>query len=218
MGVNSMETKKRLSQEEIVILYEEIKKGNTKARNVLVEKNLGLVRYFVKRYLSSGLEYDDLVVIGEIGLIKGIDGFDVNRGTKLSSYIGMAIENEILMALRKEKKHTSNISIDDPIGHNKDGEEMTLEDILGTEPDEILDNFISAIKIDLVREALKKLTSKEQKIILLRYGLDDKGKLTQEEVGLILGESRSNILKQEQKALIKMRHPKITSKLKDFID
>ena len=110
------------------------------------------------------------------------------------------------------------ISISEPIGHNKDGDEMTIDDIVGTEPDELIENIIANIKNEIVREALKKLTTKEQRIILLRYGLAEDKNFTQSQVAELFNESQGNIARTEQKALIKMRHPKITRKIKDFID
>ncbi|MEG1597053.1 MAG: sigma-70 family RNA polymerase sigma factor [Bacilli bacterium] len=124
-------------------------------------------------------------------------------------------EKEIVEAM---KATITPMSISEPIGHNKDGDEMSIDDIIGTEPDELINSVIANIKNEIVREALKKLTTKEQKIILLRYGLADDKNLTQGEIAEMYNESQSYIACQEQKALIKMRHPKITRKLKDFID
>lgn len=122
------------------------------------------------------------------------------------------------MELRRYKKHSHVLSFDQPIGQNKNGDEMTIEDLVGTDSEQLIEDVISEIKSDIVREALQCLTSREKQIILLRYGLDEIHKKTQDEVAEIFGCSKSTIAKQEQKALIKMRHPKNTRKLKDFIE
>ena len=114
--------------------------------------------------------------------------------------------------------HIFLLSLDQPIGQNKDGDEMKIEDLVGTDAEQLIDDVISEMKIDIVREALQCLTSREQQIILLRYGLDEAHKKTQDEVAEIFGCSKKTILRQEQKALVKMRHPRNTIKLKDFID
>ncbi|MCI8446380.1 MAG: sigma-70 family RNA polymerase sigma factor, partial [Bacilli bacterium] len=141
---------------------------------------------------------------------RAIEGF--------SSYISIAIENQMKNELRKYRKHSHVLSLDQPIGQNKDGDEMKIEDIVGTDAEQLLENVISEMKIEIVREALQCLTSREQQIIFLRYGLDDVHKKTQNEVAEIFGCSKATIAKQEQKALVKMRHPRNTRKLKDFID
>ena len=122
------------------------------------------------------------------------------------------------MELRKYNKHSHVLSFDQPIGKNKDGEEMKIEDIVGTDAEQLIEDVISEMKIDIVREALKCLTSREQQIILLRYGLDEAHRKTQDEIAEIFGCSRLTIARQEQKALVKMRHPRNTRKLKDFIE
>lgn len=193
--------------------------GDQEALELLIISNMGLVGYFVKRYLNSGIEYDDLKSIGTIGLINAINKFNVEKPIEaFSSYISMAIDNQIKMEIRKQKKHSGVMSLDAPIGYNKDGDEMMIEDIVGTDEEQLFNDVISGLKVGIVREALKSLTYREQQIILLRYGLDDAHRKTQEEVAEMFDCSKMTILKQEQKALIKMRHPKNTGKLKDFID
>ena len=193
---------------------------DAKAYEKLVVSNRGLVGYIAKKYLGNGLSFEELVSAGNLGLINAINIFDyVERDIKgFSSYIGIAIENTILLELRRYNKHSHVMSLSEPIGTSKDGDEMTLEDILATDDDELLDNVVSSIKNDIVREALLTLTTREQKIILMRYGLDEKYKKTQGEIAEILGCSKQTIAKQEQKALMKMRHPRNTRKLKDFIE
>ena len=193
---------------------------NPKAYEKLVVGNRGLVGYIAKKYLGKGLSFEELVSAGNLGLINAINIFDYQerdiRG--FSTYIGIAIENTILGELRRYNKHSHVMSLYEPIGTSKDGDELTLEDILATDDNELLDNVISGIKNDIVREALLALTRREQQIILMRYGLDDKCKKTQDEIAEILGCSKQTVSKQEHKALVKMRHPRNTRKLKDFIE
>lgn len=204
--------------EKYLKLYREF--ANEDALTLLVTCNSGLVRFFAKIYLGKGLTYDELVSAGNEGLIKAINKFDYEERDiqGFSTYISVAIENAMKYELRKYHKHSHVLSFEQPLGQNKDGDELTIEDIVGTDAEELMEDVISEMKIDIVREALKSLTSREQQIIFLRYGLDDVHRKTQEEVAQMLGCSQTSIAKQEQKALIKMRHPRNTRKLKDFID
>lgn len=202
--------------EKYLKLYREF--ANEDALTLLVTCNGGLVRFFAKKYLGKGLTFDELVSAGNEGLIKAINKFDYEEREiqGFSAYISVAIENAIKYELKKYHKHSHVLSFEQPLGHNKDGDELTIEDIVGTDAEQLEDDVISEMKIDIVREALKSLTSREQQIILLRYGLDDVHRKTQAEVAKIFGCSIPTIAKQEQKALIKMRHPRNTRKLKDF--
>lgn len=190
------------------------------ALEVLMVCNGGLVVFFVKKYLGKGLTFDELKSAGDEGLLRAINKFDYKEREieKFSSYISVAIENQIRIELKKYNKHSHVLSFDQPIGQNKDGDEMTIEDLIGTDANQLIEDVISEMKIDIVREALQCLTSRERQIILLRYGLDDTHKKTQDEIAEIFGCSKSLIAKQEKKALIKMRHPRNTKKLKDFIE
>ena len=190
------------------------------ALEVLTICNVGLVGFFAKKYLGKGLTFEELQSAGNEGLLNAINKFDYNERSieGFSSYISISIENQMKMELRKYNKHSHVLSFDQPIGQNKDGDEMKIEDIVGTDAEQLIEDVISEMKIDIVREALQCLTSREQQIILLRYGLDEVHKKTQDEVAEIFGCSRATIAKQEQKALVKMRHPRNTRKLKDFIE
>lgn len=194
--------------------------GDKEALEVLTICNGGLVVFFAKKYLGKGLTFEELQSAGNEGLLKAINKFDYNERSieGFSSYISAAIENQIRIDLRKYNKHSHVLSFDQPIGQNKDGDEIKVEDIIGTDAEQLIEDVISEMKINIVREALKCLTSREQQIILLRFGLDDVHKKTQDEVAEIFGCSKATIAKQEQRALIKMRHPRNTKKLKDFID
>lgn len=194
--------------------------ANEEALEVLTICNGGLVGFFAKKYLGKGLTFEELQSSGNEGLLNAINKFDYNERAieGFSSYISIAIENQMKMELRKYNKHSHVLSFDQPIGQNKDGDEMRIEDLVGTDAEQLIEDVISEMKIDIVREALQCLTSREQQIILLRYGLDEVHKKTQDEVAEIFGCSKTTIAKQEQKALVKMRHPRNTRKLKDFIE
>lgn len=189
------------------------------ALEVLMVSNEGLVVYLLRKYLGRGLTFEELLSAGNEGLLRGINKFDYNESmNKFSSYIGIAIENQILQEFRKYNKHSHVLSFEQPIGRDKNGDEMTIEDIVGTDAEQLIEDVITNMKLDIVREALKCLTSREQQIILLRYGLEEESRKTQKEVADLLGITQAQICRIEQKALVKMRHPKNTKKLKDFID
>ena len=194
--------------------------GDEDALEVLTICNGRLVGFFAKKYLGKGLTFEELQSAGNEGLINAINKFNYNEKAieGFSSYISIAIENQMKMELRKYNKHSHVLSFDQPIGQNKDGDEMKIEDLIGTDAEQLIEDVISEMKIDIVREALQCLTSREQQIILLRYGLDEVHKKTQDEVAEIFGCSKATIAKQEQRALVKMRHPRNTRKLKDFIE
>lgn len=194
--------------------------GDEKALEILTICNAGLVRLFAKKYLGKGLTFEELQSAGYIGLLNAIDKFDYNERTieGFSTYASAAIENQMKKDLKQYNKHSHVLSFDQPIGQNKDGDEIKVEDIVGTDAEQLIEDVISNMKIDIVREALNSLTSREQQIILLRYGLDEAHTKTQEEVAKIFGCTKQSISQQEQKALKKMRHPRNTRKLKDFID
>lgn len=194
--------------------------GDKDVLEVLTICNGGLVCFFAKKYLGKGLTFDELKSAGYEGLINAINKFNYTENAieGFSSYISVAIENQMKNELRKYNKHSHVLSFEQPIGQNKDGDEMKIEDLIGTDDEQLIEDVIAEMKIDIVREALQCLNSKEQQIILLRYGLDETHKKTQEEVAEIFGCSKRIIAKKEQKALIKMRHPRNTRKLKDFIE
>lgn len=194
--------------------------ADEEALETLTICNAGLVGFFAKKYLGKGLTFEELQSAGNEGLLNAINKFDYKERDieGFSSYISIAIENQMKLELRKYNKHSHVLSFEQPIGHNKDGDEMKIEDLIGTDAEQLIEEIISEMKIDIVRDALKCLTSREQQIILLRYGLDEIHKKTQDEVAKILDCSKTTIVKQEQKALIKMRHPRNTRKLKEIID
>lgn len=190
------------------------------ALTLLFMCNSGLVGFIAKKYLSSGLTFDELVSAGNEGLLNAINKFDYKQRKIeiFSSYISVAIENSIRYELKKYNKHRHVLSFEQLVVQNKDGDEFTIDDIIGTDKEELYDNVIENIKINIVKEALQCLTEREQQIILLRYGLDETQRKTQEEVGNIFGVTGERIRQIEDKALKKLRHPKIIRKLKDFIE
>lgn len=211
---------KKLSNEETKKLLELWQhEYNPQAMETLVLKNMGLVEYFTNRYTNSGVLYDDLRSAGVEGLIKALNKFDLTRNIKMfSSYIAKSIDNEIKMELRKQRKHGKVSSLNKPIIQNEDFEEITIEDILGTDKEQLFNDVISNLKKESIIELLKNLNEKEQQIILFRYGLGGTSTKTQKELAKLFKCSQSKIFRQEQKALIKMRHHKNTRKIKDFIE
>ncbi|WP_346887284.1 RNA polymerase sporulation sigma factor SigK [Clostridium sp. UBA1056] len=182
-----------------------LKDGDPEAKCVLVERNLRLVAHIVKKYSFPGKEVDDLISIGTVGLIKAIDSFDMDKGTRLATYAARCIENEILMLIRNNKKIKSEVYLQDPIGLDKEGNEISLMDILSSDKDsilEVVENKIQVKKLYFILETC--LQEREKKIIEMRYGLIDGKPKTQREIALILGISRSYVSRIEKRALKKL--------------
>ena len=180
--------------------------GDTEARNELIEHNLRLVAHIIKKYYANSGEQDDLISIGTIGLIKAIDTFDSSKGIRLSSYAARCIENEVLMYFRSAKKNAQNISINEPIDTDKDGNALTLMDMMASE-DDILENLDGKIKTEQLQKYIKEaLTPREQTIIRLRYGLGGSEPMTQRKVAQKLGISRSYVSRIEKKSLAALCH------------
>ena len=179
--------------------------GDINARNKLVEHNLRLVAHIIKKYYSTQNDQDDLVSIGTIGLIKAINTFDINKNIKLSSYASRCIENEILMHFRNIRKTSQDISLNETIDTDKDGNPLSLLDILSTD-DNILDNLNDKLNISKLKGYIdSELNAREKTVIVLRYGLDGSKPLAQREVADMLGISRSYISRIETKALKSLR-------------
>ena len=175
--------------------------GDEHARNVLVEHNLRLVAHIVKKFENTGEDSEDLISIGTIGLIKAIESFSVDKGTKLATYAARCIENEILMHLRSLKKTRKDVSLHDPIGTDKEGNEITLIDVLGTETDEVLDEVQLKLEKMKIYNRLTFLDEREQEVIRGRFGLPDGEEKTQREIAEELGISRSYVSRIEKRAL-----------------
>ena len=193
-----------LSKEDEEKYLEKYMSGDRAARNKLIEHNLRLVAHIVKKYDHRQDDMDDLISIGTIGLIKGIDSFSNKHGTRLTTYAARCIENEILMYYRSDKKNSKNVSINDSIGFHKDGNEISLLDILKTpDPDFALD-IHKQNNISLLKDYFGVLTDREKEIIIKRYGLNNTGEITQKEIAKELGISRSYVSRIEKRALTKM--------------
>ena len=177
------------------------------ARRMLIEHNLRLVVYLAKKFENTGICVEDLISIGTIGLIKGINTFNPEKKIKLATYASRCIENEILMYLRRNNKIELEVSIDEPLNVDWDGNELLLSDILGTDEDIIYRDMENEVEIRLLREALDRLSKRERQIICLRYGIGTKDgiEMTQKEVADLLGISQSYISRLEKKIMIRLK-------------
>jgi RNA polymerase sporulation-specific sigma factor len=193
-----------LSEEEEALRVSQMRSGNEEARNILIEHNLRLVAHITKKFEGSGEDSDDLISIGTIGLIKAINTYDPAKGTRLATYAARCIENEILMHLRATKKQKVEVSLYDPIGVDKEGNEISLIDVLGTEHDVVADSVENLFEQKRVMEKIIILTSRERKVLELRYGLFNKLRKTQREIAKKLGISRSYVSRIEKKAIEKL--------------
>lgn len=196
-----------LSTEEEKLYLKKMKEGDQEARNILIERNLRLVAHVSKKYASTNVEQDDLISIGSIGLIKGINSFDMDKNFKLATYVAKCIENEILMYLRKNNKTKLEVSIDEPLNVDWDGNELLLSDILGTEEDIISKDIESEVEKKLLYKAIEKLNQRERVIVEMRYGLNnvDGEEMTQKEVADSLGISQSYISRLEKKIIKRLK-------------
>ncbi len=198
--------KKPLSYDEEAHYLSRVRKGDTEARNILVEYNLRLVAHIVKKYSMSCHDAEDLISIGTIGLIKAINTYDSSKGNRLVTYASRCIENELLMKLRQERKKSREVSLYEPIGTDKEGNEISLMDIIGSDDEGILSEMITKDRIKNVQELIPvTLDEREKAVITLRYGLTGEKELTQREVADMLGISRSYVSRIEKKALLKLR-------------
>ena len=193
-----------LSEEEESQLLSKMETGDSEARNILIERNLRLVAHIVKKFDSTGEDVDDLISIGTIGLIKGIATFKRNRNTRLATYAARCIENEILMHLRSIKKNKNDLLLQEPIGADKEGNEITLLDVLDTGTETVSEEVENLLEEEKLKKELQQLTKREKKVIELRYGLLDGVNKTQREISKMLGISRSYVSRIEKKALRKL--------------
>ena len=194
-----------LSEKQEREYLQRMKKGDQEARSKLIEHNLRLVAHIIKKYYGAQGEQDDLVSIGTIGLIKAVNTFDPDKNIRLSSYASRCIENEILMHFRSAKKRAGDISLDETIDTDKDGNPLTLMDIMAVE-DTILDELDFKLNSRKLRQYIEEeLTDREKKIILLRYGLDGREPMTQKNVAKLMDISRSYVSRIETKALKKLK-------------
>ena len=192
--------------------------GDMEAQTLLVVSNIGLVKIIAAKYLNRGLTFEELESVGYEAIVRAINKFDYrNRSIQgFSTYLSSAIENTIRREFDIFNKHSHVLSFEEPVYRNKHGEELKIEQMIGTDSEELIGDVVDDMKIDAVRNALKCLTSRERQVILLRYGLYTKYGKTLEEVGIILDITRERVRQIEDRALTKMRHPRNTRKLKDY--
>ena len=184
---------------------QQYQRGDMEAKNILIERNLRLVAHVVKKYQGTDVELDDLISIGTIGLMKAISTFDSTKTARLSTYAGKCINNELLMLFRSRKKHSREISLYEPIGTDKEGNEISLIDIIEYEDEDIPERITREQHLQKLRGFMDEvLTDREREILTLRYGLDGKEEKTQREVAKIYGISRSYVSRIEKKALLKL--------------
>lgn len=194
-----------LDPEEEEELIHKLSKGDLSIRQTLVERNLRLVVYIAKKFENTGVGIEDLISIGTIGLMKGVNTFNADKNIKLATYASRCIENEILMYLRRSNKIKGEISIDEPLNQDGDGNELLLSDILGTDPDVTSRGIEDEVDKGLLRESIKKLNSREKNIMELRFGFVTGVEKTQKEVADMLGISQSYISRLEKKIIHKMK-------------
>ncbi len=202
--LNSNAFPKPLAPEEEAQALSAMAAGDAAAKNRLIEHNLRLVAHIVRKFENSGPDREDLISIGTIGLIKAINTFNPEKNIKLTTYAARCIENEVLMHLRATKNSRTEISLDDPVSADKEGNQLTLLETLGTDGGEILDAVESRDDERLLRLSLRTLSPKERYIVIRRYGLDGNDERTQREIARELGISRSYVSRIEKKALQKL--------------
>ena len=215
---SSVRFPKPLSEEEETRYLDRYKNGDTQARNILIEHNLRLVAHVAKKYTAGGrfssIDFDDIVSIGTIGLIKGIDSFNTDKNVRLATYTARCIENEILMYIRSSKKYMNDVFLQDPVGHDFDGNEITVMDIVKTDDDPVPEQVSTKMEIIQMLDDMKEvLDDRERKIIYLRYALGGGDEVTQREIAKMMNISRSYVSRIEKKALGKIS-AKMNSKRK----
>ncbi len=194
-----------LNPEEEAYHIQRYAEGSEDSKNVLIEHNLRLVAHIVKKYFNTGKEIDDLISIGTIGLIKAISTYNPEKKTRLATYAARCIENEILMTIRSDKKNRNEVSLQDPIGTDKEGNEISLLDVLGTDTDSVLDEVELKLQIRKLYSKMQSTLKYRERIVLeMRYGLTNGKNKTQREIAQILGISRSYVSRIEKKAIMKL--------------
>ncbi len=201
-----------LSSEEEINCIKKMKSGDKEARNKLIEHNLRLVAHIVKKFETNNNDVDDLIGIGTVGLIKGIDTYSLDKKVKLTTYAAKCAENEILMYFRNNKKNAKNISIYDGISYDKEGNEITILDVLKTKDPDYLENIYLKDNIKLLKKYLNILNKRERKIINMRYGLYGEEEKTQKEIAHDLKISRSYVSRIEKRAVTKILREFIKNK------
>ena len=195
-------------QDELDVL-ERMEAGDETAKQVLIEHNLRLVVYIARRFENTGINLEDMISIGTIGLIKAIGTYRRDKNIKLATYASRCIENEILMHIRKISNQKTEVSLDEPINMDYDGNELLLSDVLGTDEDIIFRSLEDDVDLHLLRQALCQLPSREREIVEMRFGLAGRKELTQKEVASILGISQSYISRLEKRIMLRLRREMI---------
>ncbi len=196
----------REEEEQAILAMES---GDEKAKQLLTEHNLRLVVYIARRFENTGLNLEDLISIGTIGLIKAINTFKSAKSIKLATYASRCIENEILMYLRKVSNQRTEVSFDEPLNTDWDGNELLLSDVLGTDDDEVCRPLEDDADKQMLTAAIRTLSERERSIIVLRFGLDGKNELTQKEVADLMGISQSYISRLEKRIIVRLRREMI---------
>lgn len=195
-----------LSKEEEIKYVELSQNGDELARSKLIEHNLRLVVFLSKKYENTGVDLEDLVSIGTIGLIKGVNTYKLDKNIKLATYASRCIDNEILMFLRKNKRRKSEVSFEDSLSYDSEGNELHLEDILGTEPDIVTKGLEEENDKKILQREINKLNKRDKMIMTLRYGLFNQEEMTQKDVANVLGISQSYISRIEKKVIKKLKN------------
>lgn len=193
------------TQEEESIKINEMKEGNEHSRDELIEHNLRLVVYIAKKFENTGIDIEDLISVGTIGLVKAVNSFDNDRNIKLATYASRCIENEILMFLRKMVKVKNEVSIDEPLNVDNEGNRLLLCDILGTDTDCVFNEIESQVEKEILLETFDTLSDREKSIISFRFGLFGKEEMTQKDIADMLGISQSYISRLEKKVVKKLK-------------
>ena len=194
-----------LSKEDEIKYVELSMKNDSHAKNKLIEHNLRLVVFLAKKYENTNTDLEDLVSIGTIGLIKAVNTYRLDKNIKLATYASRCIDNEILMYLRKTKRKRTEVSFEDSLSYDADGNELHLEDVLGTEPNIVTKGLDDELDKSMMLEELEKLNTRDKEIIELRYGLNGKKEMTQKDVATLLGISQSYISRIEKKVIKKIK-------------
>lgn len=191
--------------EEEIALVAKMESGDEKVKDELVEHNLRLVVYIARRFQNTGVDMDDLISVGTIGLIKAVSSFSSEKNVKLATFASRCIENEILMHLRRTVKLKNEVSFDEPLNVDGDGNELVLADVMGTDGDAVYKKIENGVENELLKEALSKLNSREKEIMEMRYGLNGEEEKTQREVADMLGISQSYISRLEKKIIVRLK-------------
>lgn len=195
-----------LTRDEEVSLVHKVRAGDAQARSTMIERNLRLVVYIARKFENTGISIEDLISIGTIGLIKAVNSFNPDKNIKLATYASRCIENEILMVLRKTNRLKLEVSFDEPLNTDWDGNELLLSDILGTDPDLVSRDLDNSIEKEMLYNAIQTLNPREKNIVNLRYGLGNEREHTQKEVADMMGISQSYISRLEKRIIEKLKN------------